>query len=184
MEVTKVHSPNTPLKDRTLWYDGDSSFNPDNILTLIQEYDVEYVDYVNELIKQYNDNVSSKEKEIKVKQECRPLSFKWTIPQQYQNLDIVEYLFDKHIELTQTIELHEIEQRDRRLLQEIAKYQKFNLFDVLRTIIYVINTLTANNVVWGIGRGSSVSSYVLYVIGVHDVDSFAYNLDIDDFLHE
>jgi DNA polymerase III alpha subunit len=38
--------------------------------------------------------------------------------------------------------------------------------------------------VWGIGRGSSVSSYVLYVLGVHDVDSYAYDLDIGDFLHD
>jgi DNA polymerase III alpha subunit len=53
---------------------------------------------------------------------------------------------------------------------------------ILRAITYVINTLQDKNIVWGVGRGSSVSSYVLYILGVHDVDSVKYNLDIADFL--
>jgi len=39
-----------------------------------------------------------------------------------------------------------------------------------------------NNLVWGVGRGSSVSSYLLYLIGVHKVDSYKYRLDIKEFL--
>jgi DNA polymerase III alpha subunit len=39
-----------------------------------------------------------------------------------------------------------------------------------------------NNVVWGVGRGSSVASYVLYLLGVHKIDSLKYNLDIHEFL--
>ena len=61
-------------------------------------------------------------------------------------------------------------------------YQKLGLIDILRTLIFVINTLIENNIVWGVGRGSSVSSYVLYLIGVHDVDSFQYGLNIEEFL--
>lgn len=73
--------------------------------------------------------------------------------------------------------------RERRLVKELVKYEQFGFIDVLRTVIFIINKLSDHNVVWGVGRGSSVSSYVLYIIGVHDVDSFAYDLDIDDFLH-
>jgi DNA polymerase III alpha subunit len=39
-----------------------------------------------------------------------------------------------------------------------------------------------NNIVWGVGRGSSVSSYVLYLLGVHRVNSLYYDLDIHEFL--
>jgi DNA polymerase III alpha subunit len=78
----------------------------------------------------------------------------------------------------------EIASRDIRLTQEIVRYQERGLFSVLKTIIYIINRLTAKGIVWGVGRGSSVSSYILFVIGAHDVDSYAYELDINDFLHE
>ena len=47
---------------------------------------------------------------------------------------------------------------------------------------YIIDTLRENNIVWGVGRGSSVSSYMLYLIGVHKVDSIKYNLNINEFI--
>jgi DNA polymerase III alpha subunit len=42
--------------------------------------------------------------------------------------------------------------------------------------------MKANNIIWGVGRGSSVASYVLYLLEVHRVDSMYYNLDIREFL--
>ncbi|PPD53417.1 MAG: hypothetical protein CTY12_04875 [Methylotenera sp.] len=98
--------------------------------------------------------------------------------------DVYGYVMDKHMELTQGMSTHDITLRDERLAYELTKFQDMKLTGVLRAIIYIINTLTIRNQVWGVGRGSSVSSYVLYVIGAHDVDSFAYELDINDFLHE
>jgi DNA polymerase III alpha subunit len=38
-----------------------------------------------------------------------------------------------------------------------------------------------NNIVWGVGRGSSVASYVLYLLGIHKIDSIKYNLSPDEF---
>ena len=71
-----------------------------------------------------------------------------------------------------------------RVNDELTLYKKLDLLPVLRTIIFVINTLRENSVVWGVGRGSSVSSYVLYLIGAHDVDSIKYDLDVNEFLRE
>lgn len=149
----------------------------------MNQYKVKYVDEITKEVKEYNKHVS-KGQELVVKEESQPFEIKWTIPEDSQQLDVVEYLYERHIALTRKMPREEIDQRDYRLLTEIAAYKKRGLFDVLRAIIWLINTLTANNIVWGVGRGSSVSSYALYVIGVHDVDSFAYDLDIDDFLHE
>ena len=39
-----------------------------------------------------------------------------------------------------------------------------------------------NNVVWGLGRGSSTASYILYLLGVHKIDSLYYDLPIEEFL--
>lgn len=175
--------PNTKLAGRVLWYDGDSAIEPSNLLRAIQQHDVRYVTERSPLVDEYNKHVSTAQ-EIKVKKQCNELTYDWTMPDQYKHLDVVDYLFQAHAILFEGIDSVEINARERRLAAELVRYEKNQLFDVLRAVIWIINTLTASNTVWGIGRGSSVSSYVLYVIGVHDVDSFAYELDIDDFLHE
>jgi DNA polymerase III alpha subunit len=75
------------------------------------------------------------------------------------------------------------EQRDR-VSQELELYIKHGMYDVLHVIKYIVDTLRANNIVWGVGRGSSVASYVLYLIGVHKIDSIKYNLPIEEFFKE
>ena len=173
---------NTPIADRTLWFDGDSTFSSKTLHAAVQRFDVSYVDEITADVVEYNKHVP-KSKALSIKTTCRPFNFDWDIPRDAKNLDVVQYIFDKHY-ATFTGDPAELDDRERRLSEELIKYQKYGFFDVLRTIIFIINKLTTRNVVWGVGRGSSVSSYVLYVIGVHDVDSFAYDLDIDDFLHE
>ena len=46
----------------------------------------------------------------------------------------------------------------------------------------MMSVIKDNNIVYGVGRGSSVSSYILYLIGVHRVNSLKFNLDIKEFL--
>jgi DNA polymerase III alpha subunit len=167
-----------------LWFDGDSSFDADKLLHALQYYDnVRYVDHINDGVREVN-KLLSKQEELTVKQQVRPLTFRWNLPDEYSNLDVKEYVIDKLVEATQGMEKNEFSQRSLRVIAELQMYETRGLFDVLRAIIFVINTLTATRAVWGVGRGSSVSSYVLYLIGVHDVDSFTYKLDIKDFLHD
>ncbi len=75
------------------------------------------------------------------------------------------------------------EQRDR-VSQELELYIKHGIYDVLHVMKYIVDTLRTNNIVWGVGRGSSVASYVLYLIGVHKIDSIKYNLPIEEFFKE
>jgi DNA polymerase III alpha subunit len=42
--------------------------------------------------------------------------------------------------------------------------------------------MQANRMIWGVGRGSSVASNVLYLLGVHRIDSMFYELDSREFL--
>ena len=72
----------------------------------------------------------------------------------------------------------------KRVEEELALYKARNLYPVLQLLIYIIDTMRLNDCVWGVGRGSSVASYVLYLIGVHKIDSIKYNLDITEFLKE
>ena len=74
-------------------------------------------------------------------------------------------------------------QRDR-ISQELELYIKHGMYDILHVMKYIVDTLRENNVVWGVGRGSSVASYVLYLIGVHKIDSIKYKLPIEEFFKE
>jgi DNA polymerase-3 subunit alpha len=95
----------------------------------------------------------------------------WFMPDNYKTLDIEEWI------LTQALDLHHT-----RVKEELEAYKARNMLDLLRWLKYFVDTCSKENVVWGVGRGSSVASYVLYLIGVHSVDSIKYNLDWKEFL--
>lgn len=69
-----------------------------------------------------------------------------------------------------------------RVNQEFLAYKERGMLDLLRYMIYLVSFMRENNIVWGVGRGSSVASYILYLIGVHKIDSLRYNLDWREFL--
>jgi DNA polymerase III alpha subunit len=65
---------------------------------------------------------------------------------------------------------------------ELLLFQERDLFLLLKQLKYIVDTWRKNNIVWGVGRGSSVASYVLYLIGVHKINSIYYDLNIEEFL--
>lgn len=95
----------------------------------------------------------------------------WFIPDSYKHMDILDWLYNQ----CATVEIKQ------RVTDELALFAKNDMIPVLKTMKYVVDTLRKNNVVWGVGRGSSVSSYVLYLIGIHKIDSIKYNLPIEEF---
>ena len=96
----------------------------------------------------------------------------WHMPDEYKNLDIAEYI----------LSLCDSPARLQRCGEELLLFQERNLFDLLRYLKYLVDTLRANRMIWGVGRGSSVASYVLYLLGVHRIDSMFYDLDAREFL--
>tara|TARA_B100000989_G_scaffold62132_2_gene42857 strand:- start:9165 stop:9671 length:507 start_codon:yes stop_codon:yes gene_type:complete len=96
----------------------------------------------------------------------------WNMPDKYKNLDIAKYLID----------LCKTDAELQRVGKELLMYQERGMFKLLCFLVYLVDTMRDNNVVWGVGRGSSVASYVLYLIGIHKIDSLYYDLDIDEFL--
>ena len=96
----------------------------------------------------------------------------WLMPDLYKNLDIAEYVLG----------LCESEAALQRVGEELLLYQARDLFDLLRYLKFLVDIMKQNNLIWGVGRGSSVASYVLYLLQVHRIDSLHYNLDIAEFL--
>ncbi len=183
--MTPVHLLNTKLVDRILYSDGDSTIPCDQLLSLaISGVPVagKYVDTISDKIIQFNLLVPTTE-QIQIKRDIRKNNMSWTIPSEFKDLLIEPYVtevFTKHEQ--QAGYSPPREHKMVRLANELILYKKMKLYPVLRVLIYIIHTLRNKNIVWGVGRGSSVSSYLLYIIGVHDVDSEEYNLDISEFL--
>lgn len=97
---------------------------------------------------------------------------RWYMPAEYKELDIASWL----------LEQCDTDSKLQRVAQELLLYQERDMFNLLRYLKYFVDTMRSHQVVWGVGRGSSVASYVLYLIGVHRIDSMYYDLDITEFL--
>ena len=112
------------------------------------------------------------------------LQSEWFMPDEYKNLDITVYLFAKLAENLQVEPNDELRHTEewKRVTEEWKAFLDRGMTDLLRYMVYLVDFMRENNIVWGVGRGSSVASYVLYLIGVHRIDSIKYNLDWREFL--
>ena len=96
----------------------------------------------------------------------------WFIPEEYKNFNLIPWLYDQCT----------TDAEKQRVDEELEAFVKLGMFELLFALKYIVDTLRNNGIVWGVGRGSSVASYVLYLIGVHKIDSLKYNLDWREFL--
>ena len=127
-------------------------------------------------VRLYNLNSDSplqlyQELDMDLKEFDQSLQQNWLMPEEYKKMDIEGFLVDSCPK-----------EHYQRLIEELQEYRQRNMLDLLRWLKYFVDTCRTNNVVWGVGRGSSVASYVLYLIGVHKIDSIKYNLDWREFL--
>jgi DNA polymerase III alpha subunit len=98
----------------------------------------------------------------------------WFMPVQYKDLDILQHCLSKCDSDIQV----------KRVQLEYRMFEERNLIMLLRYFVYLVDVMRKNEIIWGVGRGSSVSSYILFLIGIHRIDSLKYNLDIEEFLKE
>jgi len=173
------------IENYSLWPDGSISVDPDKVIDFIYKLSSHtdglkklYVTSLTPEIITYN-AVSDCKLNIKTSCDCT-FPPAWNIPEKYNNLDLDNYLLN----LFNKIEHDELyDKRVERLSTEIFLFKQLKLEEVLRTLIYVIDVMTEKNVVWGVGRGSSCSSYLLYLMDLHEIDAVKFDIDIEDFLH-
>lgn len=96
----------------------------------------------------------------------------WLIPESYLNFNISDWLYDQCV----------TELEKARVDVELTLFIQQGMYEVLLCLKYLVDYMRKYDIVWGLGRGSSVASYCLYLIGVHKIDSLKYNLDIQEFL--
>lgn len=171
----------TKLLDYDLWCDGticvDSADKAANFIAEgINPSRISMMQITDE-VKRYNRLVSADE-QIDIKRDWKSFSNEWNLPEHYKCLNVAQYIIDQ---FDKTNSNHQ-EQRLKRIGYEYKLFKNKGLLNILRVMIYIVETFEQQNIVWGVGRGSSVSSYILYLIGIHDIDSYKYQLDIHDFL--
>lgn len=96
----------------------------------------------------------------------------WHMPDEYKKFNIIEFLLDQTTN----------EEEYQRVVEELELFYQYDMIEVLKYIKYLVDTMRHNKIVWGVGRGSSVSSYILFLIGIHKINSLKYGLDIREFL--
>ncbi len=101
------------------------------------------------------------------------LQKEWFMPAKYKNLNIEEYLST----------IVSVKSPEWKVVsEELAEFKKRNMYPLLQFLVYLVDFMRENNIVWGVGRGSSVASYVLYAIGIHKINPIQYGLDWREFL--
>ncbi len=162
---------------------GDVIFSEEDVIDLLYtdpDFDISKL-YLND-IEKYSDSLkelgidlptintapSRSTTEVFDKQNCD----QWHMPEKYYQINVLEWLLNKC----------QNDEEKLRVQLEYDLFEKKNFIRVLQFLIYFIDTLRANNVVWGVGRGSSVASFCLFLIGVHKINPMLYNLDITEFL--
>lgn len=171
----------TILGTRTLWFDGTNQVHPDevpNLFLLGVPQDKIVVTELNEDIKLFN--LLADEPIQLSKAENDPVNLSWIIPQEYLDLSLDEYLMKalkNRSDLNPSMYLH-------RLMLELVEIKKHNIVLLFKTMIYVIDRLKEEKKIWGVGRGSSCASLVLYLIGVHEVDPIKYDIPMSEFFHD
>lgn len=96
----------------------------------------------------------------------------WFIPEEFRSIAVRERL----------LAMCERDEAIARVNLEMDQFEARGMVPVLQLMFFLVAHCRTHGVVWGVGRGSSVASYCLFLIGVHKCDSLYHNLDITEFL--
>ena len=129
------------------------------------------VDQVNK-VAGYEALVQHLESDMSVEEFDRQNHNSWYMPDSYKEMDIAAHV----------LSLCKTDAELQRCGEELIMYMERDLFDLLRYMVYLVDVMELNNVIWGVGRGSSVSPYVLFKLRVHRINSMFYQLDVREFL--
>lgn len=179
----------TELAERTLRFDGVSLLHPEQVerflLRGLKPSQIRVTE-LNPELESFNTNVTADERLST--ELVEPMSFKmtWQLPKEYLTLNVEQHVlavFEERLpglayDATQT------EIAINRVAQELSEFEKRGLFDLLRVIVYVLDRFKEAGQVYGVGRGSSCASFVLFLLGLHVVDPVKFEIPLEEFMHD
>jgi DNA polymerase III alpha subunit len=181
MEYQNLLSYNTHLNDKTLWADGSYSFTKnqliDYFLSGFSDLDNVFVEEMDEDVEFFNKQTG---KNICVKYKNDLKTPQWNIPEYYKTLDVYDYIAKKAYLYIKNNSVDKNTILDR-INYELQKFIENDKLDLIRVVIYIVETMRKNDLVWGVGRGSSCACFLFYLIGLHSVDCIKYDVPFDEF---
>lgn len=96
----------------------------------------------------------------------------WMTPDGFDGIDVREFC----------LSMCNDDRQRSRVKMEMDLYEQRGMIPVLQHLIFMVSDLRSRGILWGVGRGSSVSSYVLYLIGINRINPLKFDLDIREFL--
>lgn len=177
----------TELEDRVLRYDGVIEITPDKIAEYlmlgVHPSSLRVLGSVAS-VQQFNANVSAGEELLIAQDEPVHINLGWNLPKEYLHLDLETVISDKFEQICTRYSTEELEIAIQRIADELQEVQRRGLVKFMQTIIYIIDTFKQKNIVWGVGRGSSCASYLLFLLGLHVVDCVKMNVPMEEFYHD
>jgi len=144
-------------------------------LTNLKDITVDYTEDIEQLeqtagftFQKFNEQLD----QIDIEDFDSALQSDWFMPAEYKDFDVEEWCLARCTTPEQIA----------RVEAEIDAFEARGMIPLLQWCKHFVDTCNENNIVWGLGRGSSVASFVLFLLGVHQVDSVKYNLDWQEFL--
>lgn len=177
------------LTDRKLRFDGVSEVEPDQLarfLLLGVPPSLLRVTEETEDVVKFNEQVSAEEQVKAVQREPVQLDMSWQLPEDYQQLDLADYILTKFEERLPELGYSEelLAIAAARIEHELEEVERRGMIEFMRTVIFIIDEMRRTGVIWGVGRGSSCASYLLFLIGLHVVDCVTMDIPAEEFYHD
>ena len=168
---------NTALNNRILRADGSMIVQPDDLEEMFLRQiplDKLFVSVASPVVSRFN---SMSDEQIQVLTDERiELSLDWKIPEDIKAINLDQFI---HELCDDDDEIGAI-----RITNEYQEFKRRDLIMFLKTVIFIIDRFRRNNVIWGVGRGSSCASYLLFKLGLHSVNPLKYNIPYSEFFHD
>lgn len=134
-------------------------------------------------IESFNRQVASEDAILPVAAEPVSVNLDWSVPEPYLSMDLSEYMFNAFGERRPQYTDAEFDLALKRIVDELEEVRKRGMTEFMRTIIYVLDMFRKHNIIWGVGRGSSCASYLLFIVGLHVVDCVRFDVPMEEFYH-
>ena len=182
-----MRSLKSELNDRVLRFDGVSEIDPEQVaryLLLGVPASKLRVNEETDDLRSFNHQVPPEDQIYVGLDDPIQLDMSWQLPKKYTALDLDEYFVALYNQVEERYSVDVRGQVLERIAAELEEIKKRGLIEFMRTVIFILDELKKNNVVWGVGRGSSCASYLLYLIGLHVVDCVTMDVPMDEFFHD
>lgn len=183
-----MKQPKTQLKDRQLRFDGAVVISPDYLVdALLRGCPPSRVRLTQLGPDEEAFNLRSDDgDELRLDEDPVHIDLSWQLPTEYLQMDLRESIIQRVGDRLATLSYSDDQhlRAAERVERELAELEARDMVEFFKTVIYILDVFRNQGVIWGVGRGSSCASYILFLLGLHSVDCILYDVPMEEFFHD